>query len=59
MQVIRKVVNRMLPTLHPMEKTKIETKRTIQRLELYVANNPDDKKAEQVLELMKQALELM
>ena len=47
------------PTLHPMEKTKIETKRTIQRLELYVANNPDDKKAEQVLELMKQALELM
>jgi len=49
----------MLPTLHPMDKTNIETKRTIQRLEIYVTNNPSDKKAENVLNLMKQALEIM
>lgn len=48
----------MLPTLHPMEKTKIETKRTIQRLELYVKVS-NDKKAEQILDLMKKALEMM
>jgi hypothetical protein len=41
-----------------MEKTKIETKRTIQRLELYVKVS-NDKKAEQILDLMKKALEMM
>jgi hypothetical protein len=49
----------MLPVIHPMEKTKIEVKRSIQRLELFVANNPSEEKAKQVLELMKQALEIM
>jgi hypothetical protein len=48
----------MLPIIHPMEKTKIETKRAIQRLELYVKTK-EDEKAEKVLELMKQALKYM
>jgi hypothetical protein len=48
----------MLPIIHPMEKTKTEVKRSVQRLELFVSNNKDEK-AEQVLELLKKILEII
>jgi hypothetical protein len=48
----------MLPVLPPLEKTRIELKRGVQRLELYVKMN-DDKKAIAVLDVLKNALELI
>ncbi|CAB4142589.1 hypothetical protein UFOVP451_31 [uncultured Caudovirales phage] len=48
----------MLPILHPLEKTRIELKRSIQRIELFIKLN-NDKKAKEVLTLLKQAQELI
>lgn len=49
----------MLPIVHPMEKTKTEVKRSVQRLELYVKSNPEDAKALSTLSLLKRIMELL
>jgi cell division protein FtsX len=49
----------MLPILHPMEKTKTEVKRSVQRLELYIKNNPNEEKTKTVLEKLKEILEII
>ncbi|CAB4144088.1 hypothetical protein UFOVP453_19 [uncultured Caudovirales phage] len=48
----------MLPVLHPLEKTRIELKRGITRVELFVKLNNDDKGRE-VLKLLRNALEII
>jgi hypothetical protein len=48
----------MLPVLHPLQKTKIELKRGVTRVDLFVKLNNDDN-AREVLKLLKQALELI
>jgi hypothetical protein len=47
----------MLPILHPLDKTKVELKRGITRVELYIKLS-NDKNAEKLLETLKNALEL-
>jgi hypothetical protein len=49
--------NSMLPILHPLDKTKVELKRGITRVELYIKLS-NDKNAEKLLETLKNALEL-
>jgi hypothetical protein len=49
--------NNMLPILHPLDKTKVELKRGITRVELYIKLS-NDKNAEKLLETLKNALEL-
>ncbi len=44
----------MLPVLHPLHKTEIDLKRSIQRLEIYIRINHDEK-AIAILQLLKQA----
>jgi hypothetical protein len=48
----------MLPILHPLEKTKIELKRGIQRVDLFTKVNSDER-AKEVLELLKRAHEII
>jgi hypothetical protein len=48
----------MLPVLHPLKKTKIELKRGVTRVDLFVKLNNDDN-ARQVLKLLQQALDLI
>lgn len=51
-------VTNMLPIIHPVKKTEIELKRGVQRLELYASTN-DDTNAKQVLDLLRQALQVI
>jgi hypothetical protein len=49
----------MLPIVHPIEKTKTDLKRSIQRLELYAKSNSQDINTINVLSLLKRAVEML